>query len=60
MQLSISDDDICSDCTQCAYAPGEESSCAKDFPAVFDADGRAVDCIEFQRVAAPGANWVSK
>ena len=47
--LSISDDDLCSDCSHCAYRPGELSTCNLDWPAKFNPDGYAVSCERFSR-----------
>ena len=47
--LSISDDDICSECLHLDYNPGNLSSCALQdendkWPAEFDTNGYAIDC----------------
>lgn len=41
---SISDDDICSDCTYCKYAPGELSTCEMGWPGEADEDGYIQSC----------------
>ena len=57
-QLSISDDDLCATCALCRYRPGDESDCAKDFPAEFNPDGYAVTCAAYVETA-PGSNWAT-
>ena len=45
MQLqSISDDDICSDCSHCRYQPGQLSECSQNWPGSADLDGYAKEC----------------
>lgn len=44
---SISDDDLCSRCSNCAYKPGGNSSCVHDFPGTPDEDGYIVKCGEY-------------
>lgn len=41
---SISDDDLCSDCTRCSYIPGDLSGCSLGFPGITDLDGYIVHC----------------
>lgn len=64
IKRSISDDDLCSDCQHCAYAPGEMSGCAKDWPAEFaesgPREGYAVSCVAFLQVVNEGDNWVTE
>lgn len=57
--LSISDDDICSDCTHCRYNPGNESACTQEWPATFNDDGYAISCVRFIKIAARGDNVIS-
>lgn len=56
MQRPISDDDVCSGCTQCTYRPGEMSGCALDWPATFDADGYAPKCSDLMPIKHWGEN----
>ena len=56
--LSISDDDLCSDCVWCAYSPGMHSSCHKGWPGLFDEDGYCYECEEFTEIDYQGQNWV--
>lgn len=46
---SISDDDQCSDCAQCAYMPRAISSCKQEWPCEPDADGYIADCPSFEQ-----------
>lgn len=55
--LSISDDDLCATCKFCQYNVGNESSCAKDWPAIFDLNGYARMCDEYQKIDYPEQNW---
>ena len=59
---SISDDDLCSDCGHCQYAPGEMSGCAKSWPGQFaergPREGYCVECPNFLKIAKQGDNWV--
>lgn len=41
---SISDDDLCSECSACSYRPGETSSCAKGWPTSPSPDGYITSC----------------
>lgn len=50
---SISDDDLCSDCTSCNDNPGGLSSCALGFPGATDQDGYIVYCEVATTKAAP-------
>ena len=58
---SISDDDLCSDCSHCVYDPGELSACSQGWPGRFDADGPrqgyCTTCPQFVRTARQGDNW---
>lgn len=36
---SISDDDLCSDCSNCVYRPGELSKCDRGWPGLEDGSG---------------------
>lgn len=60
-QRSISDDDLCSDCVQCDYAPGEMSGCKQGWPGEFAHEGPrqgyCVSCPAFAAIAKPEANW---
>ncbi len=56
MTKSISDDDICSDCTHCLYSPGDHSSCQKDFPGDANSDGYVIACWEYTPQQVPGQN----
>lgn len=53
---TISDDDLCSDCARCVYQPGEQSQCARDFPAQADSDGYITACPEFLQQDYTGQN----
>ena len=45
---SISDDDLCSNCINCAYVPAIGlSDCAYAFPGATDEDGYVTSCFEF-------------
>lgn len=49
--LSISDDDLCSECARLNYTPGGLSLCIladPEWPAEFDADGYAKTCSRFK------------
>ena len=48
---SISDDDQCSACAQCAYMPGAMSACKQKWPSEPDADGYIADCPSFEQKA---------
>jgi len=54
---SISDDDICSDCSHCDYRPGNMSSCALSWPGLEDRDGYVRQCQNLesseQSIAGP-------
>ena len=52
---SISDDDICSDCKSCQYAPGELSKCDKGWPGQEDGDGYVRSCASYELGADPKA-----
>ena len=55
---SISDDDLCSDCKQCEYRPGEMSGCKQEWPGMEDADGYVQECAAFDKIAFQEENWV--
>lgn len=57
MRLSISDDDICSECAALHYNPGGQSWCELNFPGEFDPDGYCVYCHQFTELNDPDANW---
>lgn len=44
---SISDDDLCATCRNCAYEPGEFSGCRLNWPGLEDADGYVQKCTHF-------------
>ncbi|GEM_PF-1419445 len=45
---SISDDDLCSDCTHCTYvAAADRHACAHAFPGVTDQDEYVITCVMF-------------
>lgn len=51
LALSISDDDICSECSHLKYRPGEQSICKiaaerGSWPAKFDKNGYTIKCID--------------
>ena len=62
--LSISDDDLCAECQKLIYYPGNASFCIQEingqWPAKFDNDGYAVECVEFQRIKTYGENLGEK
>lgn len=58
MLRSISDDDLCADCTQCTYDPGNLSGCKLDWPGKSNEDGYIVTCVSFAPVAEAGDNFV--
>lgn len=49
---SISDDDICSDCSHCDYRPGNMSSCALSWPGLEDRDGYVRQCQNWSPVSS--------
>lgn len=55
---SISDDDLCANCKQCEYRPGEMSGCKLNWPGLEDADGYVQKCDSFKRIDNPEENWV--
>ena len=57
MELSISDDDLCATCKELVYRPGERSLCNVGFPAAFDEDGYATDCLRYDQIDFAGQNW---
>lgn len=54
--MSISDDDICSECVHLKYRPGAWSECRKGWPCEFDGDGYAVSCKKYKPCKL-GENW---
>lgn len=46
---SISDDDLCAQCHDCEYRPGEMSGCAENWPGLKDGDGYVQTCGKFRR-----------
>jgi len=61
--LSISDDDMCSECKHLSYNPGKLSLCWQvsptgEWPGKFDEDGYCISCASFLKVEKPGDNWV--
>lgn len=44
---SISDDDLCAQCTHCDYKPGKMSSCQQGWPGQENADGYVQQCATF-------------
>lgn len=48
---SISDDDICSDCSHCRYQPGELSECSKTWPGSANADGYVIECASWSETS---------
>lgn len=62
---SISDDDLCSDCTHCGYQPGEQSTCAQAWPGDVAAgghprEGYVIACWDFAPIAKQGENWTGR
>lgn len=55
---SISDDDLCATCVNCAYAPGEMSRCNKNWPGREDEDGYIRECPLFGPISADCENWL--
>lgn len=47
---SISDDDLCAQCHNCTYRPGEMSGCDKNWPGLEDGDGYVQTCEHFRRL----------
>jgi hypothetical protein len=45
---SISDDDLCADCQNCCYKPGQMSGCSMNWPGLEDADGYVQECTEIK------------
>ena len=50
MGLSISDDDLCSQCTHLEYNPGNLSFCSHRWPGLFDENAYCVECPKFKQV----------
>lgn len=46
--LSISDDDVCSNCTYCKEASNDMRACQQDWPGLRNEDGYVVSCVQFQ------------
>ena len=46
---SISDDDLCAQCHDCEYRPGEMSGCSENWPGLKDDDGYVQTCGKFRR-----------
>lgn len=45
---SISDDDLCSECTHCSYVQaGDRHQCSQGFPGVLDDDDYVISCNDF-------------
>ena len=64
LSVSISDDDLCADCFELLYCPGDLSLCRDalrkgEWPYLLNRDGYAICCRQFVRIE-PGqlANWV--
>lgn len=62
--LSISDEDLCSDCKNLAYCPGLLSVCKlvdapKTWPCVF-VNNEAYACHSFVKITVKDENWVPK
>lgn len=60
--ISISDDDLCSDCKNCLYVPGELSLCTIHFdtgelPGSKDEDGYIESCEQHITISHPEENW---
>jgi hypothetical protein len=55
---SISDDDLCANCTNCGYNSDEGSSCNKSWPGLINDGGYVLKCSDFVKVLNPGDNWV--
>lgn len=47
---SISDDDLCSECHDCSFRPGELSGCAENWPGLEDSDGYVQTCAKFRQL----------
>lgn len=56
---SISDDDLCAECRNCGYCPGEMSGCSKNWPGLEDENGYVRDCSQFEHVTEAGENFVA-
>lgn len=48
--LSISDDDLCSECYFLNYNPGDRSLCRIEWPGHFNDDGYCEHCDKFRRL----------
>lgn len=48
---SISDDDLCAQCTSCDYQPGEMSGCKQSWPGLEDENGYVQQCGKFAQNA---------
>jgi len=55
---SISDDDLCSDCKNCEYRPGEMSGCKQNWPGMEDVNGYVKECGAFNQISFQEENWV--
>ena len=55
-QLSISDNDICSDCKHCVYNIGETSSCLKNWPFTETFGDDIKKCLNFEMVEKQNEN----
>lgn len=47
---SISDDDLCAQCHDCNYRPGEMSGCDEKWPGLENGDGYVQTCAKFRRL----------
>jgi len=56
-QLSISDNDICSDCKHCVYNPGELSFCDKNWPFTETFGDDIQKCLFYERIDSEFENW---
>lgn len=48
---SISDDDLCAQCKNCEYRPGDQSGCKKSWPGLEDANGYVQVCGSFGKIS---------
>lgn len=59
-QLSISDNDICSECKFCIYNVGEMSECTKNWPFTETFGDDINKCLHFERIEREFQNWLVK
>jgi hypothetical protein len=55
---SISDDDLCSDCKNCEYRPGDMSGCKSEWPGLENENGYVRKCQAFDGISSKEENLV--